>query len=77
MKRINNKGLGFARIIDRLFSSARVTPAELYRKQTDIQQVNPGLLRRGINRQWKRLHDPEFQTQEMINAIDRLVPIKK
>ncbi|MBP1932049.1 hypothetical protein [Ammoniphilus resinae] len=55
----------------------RVTPAELYRKEKKSHSgISPDRLKRGADRQWRRLHDPEFQTKEMIETLNRVVPPK-
>jgi hypothetical protein len=62
--------------LSKLFSSLK-SPADL-QKECSISKspVSSEALRKGAERQWKRLNDPVFQTQEMLRAIDRAVPRK-
>jgi len=60
-----------------LFGLSR-TPAQLFKEEMfEKTQVDSESLLKGAERQWRRLHDPDFQTKEMLEAIDRSVPKNK
>lgn len=59
------------------FITKHITPAELYRKEKgnpSKYMISAEKLILGADRQWRRLHDPEFQTKEMIDTLNRVVP---
>lgn len=67
-----------SKLIIKLFQR-RLTPAELLFQKKIDDKSSPSIdsLRRGANRQWRRIHDPDFQTKEMIETLNRIVPPKK
>ncbi|MBP1935128.1 hypothetical protein [Ammoniphilus resinae] len=73
--------MSFLKAILRTFVNSRVTPAQLYRIQlknhSNQTKVDAKQLVKGAERQYARLHDPNFQTREMLQTLDRLVPVTK
>lgn len=67
----------FLKRIVQLFKR-RYTPAELFQKEKgSTSSVSIDSLRLGAERQWKRIHDPDFQRAELMEMLDQIVPPRK